>query len=197
MIYFKRILFFLSATVVLSMSLTRCIYESIEDSASINETGTGIETEEGTEEEQPTVTGTLNLKFTTKATNGQFSPRHLLAVWITKQDGNFLKTLLLNAQNQHYIHYLGEWNSYSNGNKTDAITGATLSQHKEREITWDCLDVNGNTIPDGTYKVWIEMTEANANGPKYSFTFTKGAAKDSAKMPDQTYFKDIYKVYKQ
>jgi len=140
--------------------------------------------------------GTLSIEFTTQKTDGQFSPRHLLAVWVTTENNNFIKTLSINAQNQEFINFLEEWNSSSDGNKTDAITGATLQSHQKQILEWNCTDINGDTIPDGIYKVWIEMTEENAKGPNYSFTFTKGAVKDSARLPDQTYFKEIYKVYK-
>lgn len=196
---FRKLILTLLPALVLCLLFTKCISESIEDSnpnlVENPDSGFGTETEIETETEVKLGPGTLNIEFNTKATNGQFAPRHLLAVWVTTESNEFIRTLSAYYQNQAYVRYLEKWVDSSNKNKTDAVTGATLRNHQKHTLEWNCKTLTGDTIPDGNYKVWIEMTEANAKGPYYSFTFTKGAAKDSAKLPDQTYFKNIYTVY--
>jgi hypothetical protein len=140
--------------------------------------------------------GTFSLEFKTETHGGQFAPEHFLAAWVTNENNEFIKTFYYYAQDPNFIQYLEKWTASAAGDKTDATTGATLKIHEKHVINWDCKDLNGVEVPDGKYKVWLEMTEANAKGPHYTITFTKGAAKDSAKMPDITGFKDIYKVFK-
>ena len=118
-------------------------------------------------------TGILTFTVTTTASGGQ-GAKHLLAIWIEKADGTFIKTKLKKGNN--YINYLNIWVAKSGQNVTDATTGATLSSHTTPvSITWNATDINGNIVPDGDYKLWIQMAYDNFNGPTYSIPFTKGA----------------------
>lgn len=133
--------------------------------------------------------GTLTFTVTTAATGG-YSPKHLLAIWIEKADGTFIKTKLKKGNN--YTQYLNVWKAKSNNSVTDATTGATISSHQTPEtITWNGTDVNGNLVPDGDYKLWIQMAYNNVNGPTYSISFTKGTSSANPTIPDQTSFKTM------
>ena len=46
----------------------------------------------------------------------------------------------------------------------DATTGPTLQNHGTRTFTWNATNVSGALVPDGDYKIWIQMTDKNANG---------------------------------
>jgi len=109
----------------------------------------------------------------TTASTGAFSPKHIMAIWIEKSDGTFIKTRLKRSGNS-YIQYLNVWLNKSGGNATDAITSATLNFHQQETITWDGKDLSGILLPDGDYKVWVQMAWANSNGPTFNATFTKG-----------------------
>ena len=76
-------------------------------------------------------------------------------------------------------------------NVVDAITGATLTSHTTHNVSWDCLDLDGNIVPDGEYTIWVEFTEKHAQGPLYSLNFTKGPDAQIFTPSDETYFKDI------
>ncbi len=121
-------------------------------------------------------TGELTVTTTTSESGGNFAPRNIVAVWIENDQGDFVKTLLAYAQNRKT--YLNTWQASTTAagtafNTTDAITGATRSGHGNRTCTWDGTDYNGELMLDGTYHIWMELTDKNATGNYSSFQFTK------------------------
>lgn len=117
-------------------------------------------------------TGTLNFKVTTSTNNGDRKPNNVSAIWITNSAGVYQKTLEKNAGQR--VNYLYKWlTANPSMNTTDAATGATLSNYKTYNVNWNCKDENQNVVPDGDYKIWIEFTDGEQQGPFTSFTFTK------------------------
>lgn len=116
--------------------------------------------------------GTLSFSVTTKSAGGNYSPRHLLAIWIENTGGTFIKTKI--KYGNSYLQYLNVWKSKSGSNVVDATTGQTLQSHGTRTFTWNATNVSGALVPDGDYKIWIQMTDKNANGATANVTFTKG-----------------------
>jgi hypothetical protein len=122
-------------------------------------------------------TGKLSVSVVTSAAGGNYAPRNILAIWIEDASGNFVKTLLANADKR--IQHLNTWESATNAkgvmyNRVDAITGATLSNHGTRTCTWNGTDYNKNLVGDGKYFVCMELTDKNATGNYSRFAFTKG-----------------------
>lgn len=120
--------------------------------------------------------GTLTVTATTSNAGGNYAPRNIVAIWIETEQGNFVKTLLAYAANRKT--HLNTWEASTTAagsafNVVDAITGATRNSHDTRTCTWDGTDVNGNVVPDGNYKVRMELTDKNATGNFSSFTFVK------------------------
>jgi hypothetical protein len=125
---------------------------------------------------QAQTTGTLTVTATTSETGGNYAPKNIVAVWIEDERGNFVKTLLAYAVNRKT--HLNTWEASTTAagspfNTVDAITGATRTSHATRSCTWNGTDVNGVLVPDGTYKVRMELTDKNATGNYSSFNFTK------------------------
>ncbi len=123
-------------------------------------------------------TGTLNVSVETSSAGGNYAPRNILAIWIEDASGNFVKTLLANADRR--IEYLYTWKAIttvkgSMYNRVDAITGATLAGHGTRTCTWNGTDFNKNQVANGTYYVCMELTDKHAQGNYAKFAFTKGA----------------------
>lgn len=132
--------------------------------------------------------GELNFTIRTVSEGGNYAPKHVLAIWV-EYESDFVKTRLLRGNSRK--QYLYTWKAASNYNVVDAITGATLTSHTTHSVSWDCMDLDGNVVPDGDYTVWVEYTEKHAQGPLYSLTFTKGPDAQSMTPADETYFKDI------
>lgn len=132
--------------------------------------------------------GTLSFTVETISNGGNYSPKHVLAIWIEDGSG-FVKTSKLRANNRK--KYLYTWNNRSSQNTVDAITGATLGSHQSHTISWDGTDVNGTVVPDGDYKVRVEFTDEHAQGPLYSLTFTKGTEEVSLSPDNSGKFKNI------
>lgn len=137
--------------------------------------------------------GTLTFKATTVNYPAPYSPLHILAIWISKESGQWVKTRKYMAVNVLYRQYLTNFKNATNGtyNAIDAITGPTLSSHVTHIVYWDGKDVNGNIVPDGVYRVYIEFTSANATGKLYFAQFTKGRVPQSIKPPNQPFFTNI------
>lgn len=134
--------------------------------------------------------GSLSVSATTSSYSGKYAPRNVLAIWIESSAGTFVKTLLVNAQERRVdlTNWLG---STSSGNTVDAITGATLSGHGLRTCTWNGKDSNGNIVGDGTYRVYMELSENPGTGKSTFFTFTKGSVADVQAPASQSNFSSV------
>ena len=77
----------------------------------------------------------------------------------------------------------------------DATTGATLSSHQTHTVSWNCKDESRTQVEDGEYKIVVEFTEALAQGPLTSVTFTKGPDSEIITPADETNFIDMSLEY--
>lgn len=109
----------------------------------------------------------LTINFTTGSYGGWYAPRHCLAVWITDESGNYIKSVQINGRVPRYRNMLASWIEASDWDSTDAVTSASINAHRSHTSTWDLTDVDGNKIPKGAYKVWIEQTEDNSSFPGF------------------------------
>lgn len=119
--------------------------------------------------------GTLTFSFTATEPAGNYSNAIVLAIWIENSSGTFIKTKMRYAGVRK--QYLNVWINKSAENVVDATTGATCGLGT-KSITWNGTNVAGAQVLDGTYKVWLQMSDKNSNGPTTSLTFTKGTAAD-------------------
>jgi len=134
--------------------------------------------------------GTLTFTANTSAPSGTWGNKHVLAVWLenTANPSVFIKT---KAKYGSEDDHLTSWIAKSKSNLVDAVTGATLGSYNPVTITWNGTNVSGTVVPDGNYKIWIEMgwgsnkTDAHA---VTSFAFNKGPAKDSQTYTGTTNF---------
>ena len=141
---------------------------------------------------QPT-SGTVTFTVTTLPSGGEYSPKNVFAIWIKNSSGTFIRSMKVMAANR--IQYLYQWKQSSQLNKVDAITGATLNSHQTHSVTWNCKDLNGNTVPDGDYEFWVEFTEKDGQGPYTHYTFTKGFSPVTQNYTDQTGFQNVSLTY--
>jgi hypothetical protein len=143
-----------------------------------NQTGTGGFSNGGTGAGTNSGACTFHFDFTTVTANGKYSPKNIGAVWIETPQGQFVKSLNVWAAKR--IIHLVKWNAVSGGNQVDAITSATAPSHGMHTADWNCTDLNGNAVPDGPYRLMLEMTEQDSAfliwppGPSFSIEFAKG-----------------------
>jgi flagellar hook assembly protein FlgD len=142
--------------------------------------------------------GIVSFTVLTVSNGASYSPKNVLAIWVKDAQGNFVisRKVMAASRKQHLI----KWNASSGNNSISAITGATLSNHTTQTISWDCRDLSGNIVPDGTYQIWVEYTSRNSNsggaaGPSTSVTFTKSTDVVAMNVPDETYFKNMVLNY--
>ncbi len=141
--------------------------------------------------------GLVEFSFATKPTDGKYSPEHVLAVWVTDTSGNFIKTLKIQGQKMKF--FLSSWLTDSELNEVDAVTTATLKKHQTHTVTWDCSDTTGTVVPDGIYRIHVEFTEENGQGPVIPpnyVEFEKGDESVSITPKDLTHFYNLKFVYK-
>jgi Secretion system C-terminal sorting domain len=152
------------------------------------------------------------------AVNGT-ATANIYAVWIENAAGTFIKTKYRFALSEK--DHLPTWLVKSGGtaptgtakgnclqaacNTTDAVTGATRSSstlptsYGNKTVTWDGKNVagavNGTTVADGVYKVWIESSWVDSGNNNHqtinSFSFTKGTVADHQVPANTTYFTNI------
>ncbi|GEM_PF-4872155 len=109
--------------------------------------------------------------------NGKYSPNQAVAYWIDRADGKFVKTLAVYAdkQQEHLIH----WRIASGDECADAETGATRTMPRTDVVRWDGTDSSGKKVPDGEYRLRVEIVEEHSNdgaepGRLDSFSFSLG-----------------------
>lgn len=121
----------------------------------------------------------VTVRFTSTPVGGQYAPKHVMAAWVERSDGTFIKTLARWANNPGFslgIAHLNAWRAKAGTNDLDAISGATQDAHIPRQIKWNLKDKAGATLPDGQYVIKIELTDRNSAGQVGTFNVTKGAA---------------------
>jgi len=139
---------------------------------------------------QPVAAQELSLTFTTtNITNGKYSPKHIVSVWIKNESGQYVKTLLVYASERK--KYLTKWNGNSGGDRTDAISGATLTSHKTHTVKWNMKNFLGQTVPDGNYKLCMEITSNDAAGPYREVSFTLNGSNFSLAPENASNFTNV------
>jgi len=116
-----------------------------------------------------------------------------MAIWVTTGTGQFVKTLKRRARTRE--RYLHKWIADSNKDVTDAVTGATINSHQTHNVTWDCRDTSRTLVADGTYRVRVEFTTRNGQGPYTASShiqFTKGASPVTLNPADYNYTSSPY-----
>jgi len=144
-----------------------------------------------------TLTGQTNgsLTYTVKTlpTGANYSPKHVLAIWVEDNNGNLIKNLEVSGATRR--QYLYTWKTKSGGSTTDITTGSTIPSHISHSKTWNCRDKTGVLVADGTYKLVTEFTSAHAQGPISYTTFTKAAGAITLNPANSTFFSNISLVF--
>ncbi len=131
----------------------------------------------------------LTLEFTTSSMGGKYAPSHILAVWVETAGGDYVRSLKVRAQMR--MEYLYTWDDASGGDVTDAVTGATLSNHTTHSISWNLQSSEQVAITNGDYQIKMEMTDKNSLGSVTSLPFSYQDTIISQGFDDATYFKNI------
>jgi hypothetical protein len=124
----------------------------------------------------PGSAGTLTTQFTTISMGGTWAPDNVGAVWIEDASQRYIKTLELWAGVRKKSLY--KWGVRAcQKPEVDVVTRATLPMHETHEVSWNGEDLNGRPVPDGTYTLFIEVTETELDvGITSTQAFEKGAA---------------------
>jgi hypothetical protein len=125
--------------------------------------------------------GKLTVTFDYEKLSGYASNQ--FAVWIEDMDGNFINTIVATrwtAQGgyKNRPDSIAVWVSKSDPASMqqadiDAISGATPNTG-ELSYTWNLTDTQGNTVPPGDYKFFVEGTLRWKNSVLYSGVITLG-----------------------
>ncbi|MEZ4358772.1 MAG: DUF2271 domain-containing protein [Kofleriaceae bacterium] len=125
------------------------------------------------------VAGTLTVQLTTTPAGGNYAPRNVVAVWIEDAAGAFVKTIgrWSAARTQHLV----SWRAGAGTADADAVSGATRQNHNAPlTVTWNGKNRAGVDVPDGTYKVRMELADRNSTtatqNNQGTFTFEKTPA---------------------
>ncbi len=137
----------------------------------------------------PTNTTGLTVSVVTSSAGGTYAPKNVVAIWIENSEGVFVKTLTIYAGVR--ASNLTNWESASAGNKADAISGATQSTHGTIYGSWNGTDAKGITVPDGNYKVCMELTDKDSTGSFSTFNFTKGVTTQTLKPGNTPSFSTV------
>lgn len=130
----------------------------------------------------------LKVTFTTTAPGTQkYSPKHVLAVWVENEKGEFVKTLGRWAGKRKKD--LKQWYAVD-GSDTDGVTGATNKDYGTQMVKWNMKDRLGAEVADGKYTIRFELsTKKEFN--RTSIEFEKNADPIDKTIAEQDGYKDI------
>ena len=141
----------------------------------------------------------FNMSFSTAQPGGTYKPENCVAVWVTKADGTFVKTICRYAYTR--LTDLTDWRTAiatENGKVVgvDGYMGATRANHSDPvtiTATWDLKDKSGTLVPDGTYNINFEITDKTRK--THTFSFVKDSTAGTRTNPGTTWFKSISIAY--
>jgi hypothetical protein len=132
----------------------------------------------------------VTLEFSTVPTGGKYSPRHVLAVWVTDANTNFVKTLCRYGVKRQ--KYLAAWRQAHGGQTAvDGTTGATRKTHTPIVVTWDGCNADGQPLPDGRYYFFVEFADSHQEAPLAVLPIHKGPTALALALPDEKHFTGI------
>lgn len=131
--------------------------------------------------------GAASFRGTIRDYNGT-STRHWTVVWVTYENGTFIKSLRKQGPGwtvTHWDSHCRVWNTARGGSASgsqalDGYSSATAPDYAGTNNpivwTWNCRDTNNVLVPDGNYKLWIQYAEDSGQGPYTTngLTWTKG-----------------------
>ncbi len=143
--------------------------------------------------EKPIKPGTLTVTFTTTSPGGKRNrdPKNIHAVWIEDGKGLFVKTLGRWAAKRK--KELPLWHA-TDGEDIDGVTGATQNSYGAYQVVWDMLDRNGTVVPNGEYRIRMELTNNDAkhgNFHRTTFTFTKDGTAHEQTIAEQDGYQTV------
>jgi hypothetical protein len=130
-------------------------------------------------------TAMLRIDYTTVTLHGRYAPKNCSAVWLETVEGRYVATLEIRAGLRR--PGLAYWQDHACIDKPgpDVVTSATLADHtKPHMVMWSGHDFGGNLMPDGPYKLFIEVTESDKEpGELATFAIEKGPTQSSVEAP--------------
>jgi hypothetical protein len=117
----------------------------------------------------------LTVNYETQTLDGRYAPKNCEAVWVETVDGQYVATLEVTAGLRRPGLIYWQERACTQELGPDAITSATLREHKAHEVKWTGVDFMGRPMPDGPYKLYVEVTETDKEpGELAIFDFVKG-----------------------
>jgi hypothetical protein len=126
--------------------------------------------------------GSVRITFTTQPPGGgTYAPNNVVAAWIQNGAGTHQRTLgIWSAVRTIYLRsYVAAVTTIENNLPADAVSGASRLDHSgSLTVLWNLKDKAGNTVPDGTYTIRLELADRNSTAANQNnqgtFTFVKG-----------------------
>ena len=124
----------------------------------------------------------INLKF--KAPAGGFAKRPYVAVWVEDANKKLVRTITVWGADWKYLQEMTGWwkaaNSYSDA-FTRSVTRATRAPGNY-VLVWDGLDDKKQPVPQGEYRIFMEMNREHGRHLTESAAVTCGAGEQSAEI---------------
>ncbi len=140
----------------------------------------------------------LSMQVTTVTQGGRYAPKNVGAIWVEDSSGKWVYTLeywdgFINAQWLTAYQASGgpAYVPVFSTIPPDVTASATLNAHKTHNVTWSLKDSKGNTVPDGAYKLVVEVTEYSGTGKSQSYDFNVGPDPVDLSPPDTQYYTGV------
>jgi len=119
-----------------------------------------------------------------------------VAIWVENAAGKYIRTLAVWGDKWRYLEELTDWWKFARNDKA-LNTSATRATRPagEYRVAWSGLDDTGNPMPQGPYKINVEVSREHGTYARKTGAIVTGAEPSAITLPGTAEFAPIVIAY--
>ncbi|HVQ41011.1 MAG TPA: DUF2271 domain-containing protein, partial [Vicinamibacterales bacterium] len=119
-----------------------------------------------------------------------------VAIWAEDARGKYVRTLAVWAEPGRYINELIDWWGIARNDRTLSTTATRATRPAgQYRVAWNGLDDDGDPVPQGTYKINVEVSREHGTYARKSAAITCAGSPASVTLPETAEFAPIVISY--
>ncbi len=119
-----------------------------------------------------------------------------VAIWVEDTAGRYVRTLAVWGDKWKYLEELTDWWRFARNDRALNTTATRATRPAgEYRVAWNGLDDTGNPMPQGSYKINVEVSREHGTYARKSGTIACAAAPATITLPETAEFAPIVIAY--